>query len=131
MIENYRTQLLWNNFMANPEIQPMLDAIGFVPDSTTDVKDETGIPDKYELKNNYPNPFNPSTNIEFRISETGLVSLKVYDVLGNELKTLVHERKSPGDYKIRFDGSNLSSGIYFYVLNAGGKTFCKKMCLLK
>ncbi len=132
MIENYRSQLLWNNFMANPEIQPMLDSIGFVSDNT-DVSERIGnrIPGNYDLKNNYPNPFNPSTSIEFAISNSGFVTLKVYDVLGNELETLVNEEKSPGNYKIRFDGRNLSSGIYFYVLNAGGKTFCKKMCLLK
>jgi hypothetical protein len=97
------------------------------------VSDGTGseIPKAYDLKNNYPNPFNPTTSIEFSITNSGFVTLRVYDVLGNELRTLVNEEKSPGDYKIRFDGSNLSSGIYFYVLNAGGKTFCKKMCLLK
>ena len=131
MIENYRTQLLWNNFMANPEIQPMLDAIGFVPDTTTGIKNEVDIPDVYELKNNYPNPFNPITNIEFQISESGPVTLKVYDVLGNEVRTLVNEEKIPGNYKVRFDGENLSSGIYFYVLKAGGNIFAKKMCLIK
>lgn len=131
MIENFRTQLLWDNFMANPEIQPMLDAIGFIPDSTTDIRDEVDIPHKNELKNNYPNPFNPSTNIEFRISKTEFVTLKVYDVLGNEVRTLVNEEKSPGNYKVRFDGKSLSSGIYFYVLKVGRGTFSKKMCLLK
>ena len=96
MIENYRSQLLWNNFMANPEIQPMLDSIGFVSDNT-DVSERIGnkIPGSYDLKNNYPNPFNPSTSIEFAISKAGFVSLKVYDVLGNELETLVNEEKSP------------------------------------
>ena len=117
--------------MANPEIQPMLDAIGFVPDTTTGIKNEVDIPDVYELKNNYPNPFNPITNIEFQISESGPVTLKVYDVLGNEVRTLVNEEKIPGNYKVRFDGENLSSGIYFYVLKAGGNIFAKKMCLIK
>ena len=131
MIENYRTQLLWNNFMANPEIQPMLDAIGFVPDTTTGIKNEVDIPDVYELKNNYPNPFNPITNIEFQVSDSGPVTLRVYDVLGNEVRTLVNEEKIPGYYKVRFDGENLSSGIYFYVLKAGGNIFAKKMCLIK
>jgi len=130
MIENYRSQLLWNNFMANPEIQPMLDAIGFVPD-LTDVQDETEIPESYELKNNYPNPFNPSTTIEFRIADNSYVSLKIFDVLGNEVETLISEDRRPGDYKIKFDAKGLSSGIYLYVLNAGGKIFSKKMCLLK
>jgi len=131
MIENYRTQLLWDNFMANPEIQSMLDAIGFVPDSTTDVDDGREIPMEFELKNNYPNPFNPNTTIEFQIAVLGFVSLKIYDVLGNEVLTLVYREESPGNYKIRFNGENLSSGIYFYVLKTGERIFTKKMCLLK
>ena len=131
MIENYRTQLLWNNFMANQEIQPMLDAIGFVPDSTTDVKSDLEIPNQYDLKNNYPNPFNPSTNIEFSIAGTGKVSLKIFDVLGKEIKTLVDEEKTPGNYKVTFDAGSLSSGVYFYMLKAGGHIIIKKMCLLK
>jgi len=130
MIENARTQLLWNKFMANPEIQPMLDTIGFVTDYT-DIKRKPEAPEKYLLKNNYPNPFNPGTNIEFSISETGPVSLKIYDVLGNEVQTLVNEEKGPDNYKVKFDAGALSSGIYFYVLKAGGKIFSKKMCLLK
>ena len=132
MIENYRSQLLWKNFMANPEIQPMLDAIGFVSDNT-DVSERIGnkIPGNYALKNNYPNPFNPSTNIEFSISKAGPVSLKVYDILGKEVQTLVDEEINSGNYKVTFDAHGLSSGIYFYVLKAGGKVFTKKMCLLK
>ena len=130
MIENYRTQLLWNNFMANPEIQPMLDAIGFVPDYTA-AESEVTAAENYILMNNYPNPFNPSTHIKFHISESGLVTLKVYDVLGNEIKTLINGDKSAGDYSVVFDGKDLPSGIYFYVLNAGGKTISRKMCLLK
>ena len=130
MIENYRSQLLWNNFMSNPEIQPMLDAIGFVPD-LTDVQEEVEIPERYELKNNYPNPFNPSTYIEFRIADYGYVSLKIFDVLGNEVETLISEDRTPGNYKIKFDATGLSSGMYFYVLNAGGNILSKKMCLLK
>lgn len=130
MIENYRSQVLWNNFMANPEIQPMLDSIGFVPDYSG-IKNESGIPGNFLLDNNYPNPFNPETNIGFQIAETVHVTLKVYDVLGNEIKTLVDEPKMPGSYIVRFNGAGLSSGIYFYVLNAGGHFCYKKMCLLK
>ncbi len=130
MIENYRTQLLWNNFMDNPEIPPMLDSIGFVPDYT-EVKSETEIPEKFTLMNNYPNPFNPSTHIKFHLTESGPVTLKIYDVLGNEIKTLLNEEKPRGDYLVDFDGRNLSSGIYLYVLNAGGKTISRKMCLMK
>jgi len=75
-----------------------------------------GIPNKFELSQNYPNPFNPVTNLEFGISKSGFVSLKIYDVLGRELVTLVNEIKQPGYYKIKFDAGNLSSGVYFYRL---------------
>jgi hypothetical protein len=75
-----------------------------------------GIPDKFELSQNYPNPFNPVTNLEFGISELGFVSLKIYDVTGRELVTLVNEVKEPGYYRINFNAGNLSSGVYFYRL---------------
>ncbi len=130
MIENYRSQLIWNNFMANPEIQPMLDSIGFVPDFT-DVKNENEIPAEYTLANNYPNPFNPETTIEYKVPQQGFVTIKVYDILGKKISTLVNEEKNPGIYKIRFSGENLSSGIYFYVMTANGKNFINKMCLIK
>ena len=70
----------------------------------------------FKLYQNYPNPFNPTTNLEFGISDLGFVSLKVYDVLGSEVVTLVNERKNAGTYRVEFDGSNLSSGVYFYKL---------------
>jgi hypothetical protein len=130
MIENYRSQLLWNNFMANPEIQPMLDAIGFVPDFTN-VDDESGTPSDYELRNNYPNPFNPGTVISYWLPVSGEVTVKVYDALGREVTTLVNENKSAGGYKIKFEAGNLPSGIYFYQLKAGTFIQTKKMILLK
>ncbi len=93
------------------------------------------IPDFY-LFQNYPNPFNPTTNIIFRISELGLVTLKVYDILGNEVATLVNEEKSEGSYTVTFDASGLPSGVYFYTLKAGtskAQAFVtsKKMLILK
>jgi photosystem II stability/assembly factor-like uncharacterized protein len=80
------------------------------------------IPEKFSLSQNYPNPFNPSTNLEFGISELGFVSLKVYDVLGNEVATLVNETKPAGNYNYQFSTVNyqLSSGIYFYSLSVDG-----------
>ena len=75
-----------------------------------------GVPDKFELSQNYPNPFNPVTNLEYGIAKLGFVSLKIYDVLGRELVTLVNEIKEPGYYKIQFNASDLSSGVYFYRL---------------
>ncbi len=90
------------------------------------------IPDKYFLSQNYPNPFNPVTNISFGISKQGLVSLKVYDVLGNEVATLVNENKPAGNYEVEFDGSNFPSGLYFYSLEVDGNHIdTKRMILLK
>lgn len=98
----------------------------------TDVNEEINIiPEQYSLEQNYPNPFNPSTNIGFRISDFGFVSLKVYDVLGKEVAILVNEEKDRGVYTINFDASGLSSGIYFYKLQAGNFVETKKMQLLK
>jgi Secretion system C-terminal sorting domain len=90
------------------------------------------IPDRYSLSQNYPNPFNPLTHLEFGISNLGFVSLKVFDVLGNEVATLVNEKKNPGSYEVEFDGSNLSSGIYFYRLEVDENIIdTKRMVLLK
>jgi hypothetical protein len=89
------------------------------------------LPADYSLSQNYPNPFNPSTKIEFRIPKAGLVSLKIYDLLGREVKTLVSEEMKAGNYTISFDASSLSSGIYFYTLNTGEFISTKKMVLLK
>jgi photosystem II stability/assembly factor-like uncharacterized protein len=93
-----------------------------------------GVPNKFSLSQNYPNPFNPNTKIKFDIPEQGvqhLVQVKVFDILGREVATLVNEELKPGTYEINFDGSNLSSGIYYYKLNAGDYTQSKKMVLMK
>ena len=92
---------------------------------------ENVIPEKFYLSQNYPNPFNPSTTIEFQLPEAGTVALKVYDVLGEEVKTLIDQRMNSGNYKIIFDGSGLSSGIYFYNLILSNYNSVKKMILLK
>ena len=89
------------------------------------------IPVKYELHQNYPNPFNPVTHLEFGISKSGFITLKVYDMLGKEVITLVNENKSAGKYVVEFDGSNLPSGIYFYKFTAGEFSETKSMVLLK
>ena len=89
------------------------------------------IPFTYSLNQNYPNPFNPTTHLEFGISNSGFVSLKVYDILGKEVKTLVNEIKQPGVYQVEFDGSNLASGAYFYRLESGDFVDIKRMILLK
>ncbi|MBK7378647.1 MAG: T9SS type A sorting domain-containing protein [Ignavibacteriales bacterium] len=86
---------------------------------------------KYELSQNYPNPFNPNTNISYSIPENAFVTLKIYDVLGNEVEVLINDQKEPGNYQIDFNASELSSGIYYYTLTAGNFTSTKKMSLIK
>ena len=83
------------------------------------------------LSQNYPNPFNPVTSIQFTVGSKQCVTLKAYDVLGNEVATLVNEEKPAGSYNVYFDGSSLPSGVYFYRLQAGSFIDIKKMILLK
>lgn len=86
---------------------------------------------KFDLGQNYPNPFNPVTSIKFSVPQSSQVTLKVFDVLGREVKTLVNEYKSAGSYNVSFNASNLASGLYIYTLRAGNNTLTKKMMLLK
>jgi photosystem II stability/assembly factor-like uncharacterized protein len=89
------------------------------------------IPLRFALEQNYPNPFNPSTTINFELTQKGLVSLKVYDILGNLVTTLVNEEMAAGKHLISFDASGLASGVYFYTLSSKEGTINKKMLLLK
>lgn len=89
------------------------------------------IPNYYFLEQNYPNPFNPVTNIRFGIPETGNVRLVVYDILGREVTTLMNEHKKPGTYEVKFDASQLASGIYFYSLQTERVTETKRMLIIK
>jgi|WetSurMetagenome_2_1015567.scaffolds.fasta_scaffold20022_3 photosystem II stability/assembly factor-like uncharacterized protein len=89
------------------------------------------IPSSYSLSQNYPNPFNPSSIIRFQIKDSRLVTLRVYDMLGKEVATLVNEKLAPGTYEANFDGSNLTSGIYFYRLTTGDFSETKKMLMIK
>ena len=98
----------------------------------TEVKNiQTNSPTTFSLGQNYPNPFNPTTKIDYKIPTTGFVTLTVYDILGNQVTKLVNEEKPAGSYEVKFDGSGLSSGIYFYNLEAGSFTKTKKMIYLK
>jgi hypothetical protein len=91
----------------------------------------TNIPDRYNLKQNYPNPFNPVTKIGFDIPKSGLVTLRIYDILGNLKATLINENRNPGSYLTDFDGSSYPSGTYFYKLESNGYMNTKLMVLLK
>ncbi len=88
-------------------------------------------PLNYTLEQNYPNPFNPSTNFRFKIAEAGLTTLKIYNLLGQEVAEVISEFMSPGTYNIHFDGSSLSSGIYFYRLRVNDYSASRKMILIK
>jgi len=99
--------------------------------STEIIKGENLILTKYALKQNYPNPFNPSTTIEFSIPKTEFVTLKIYNLLGQEVATLVSDKLAPDNYKFVWDATNYSSGIYFYKLIAGKYIKIRKMILLK
>jgi len=98
---------------------------------SNEIEVEIGLPDKFELYQNYPNPFNPTTNIKFTIPDFGFTTLKIYDVLGNEIATLVNEEKAPGEYEVEFAAAGISSGIYFYQLRAGTFSETKKLVLLR
>jgi len=99
--------------------------------STSVVDKHLSVPSNYLLYQNYPNPFNPTTIINYQIPELSFVTIKVYDVLGREVAILVNEEKPVGSYEIEFDGSLLTSGIYFYKLQAGDFVETKKMILLR
>jgi hypothetical protein len=88
-------------------------------------------PHSFALEQNYPNPFNPSTSIKFELAKSSDVKLSVYDILGREVSVLVNERRDAGVHEVRFDGSNLASGVYFYRLQAGDFVSSKKLLLLK
>lgn len=88
-------------------------------------------PNNYSLSQNYPNPFNPSTVIKYQIIKAGYVTLKIYNVLGKEIKTLVNEEQAKGSYSINFNSSSFPGGVYFYQIRSGSYSATKKMVLLK
>ncbi|HPN39002.1 MAG TPA: T9SS type A sorting domain-containing protein [Melioribacteraceae bacterium] len=89
------------------------------------------IPTVYNLAQNYPNPFNPSTTINFSVPKAGLVTLKVYNLLGQEVAELVNEQLGAGNYDVNFNASSLTSGVYFYTITSDNFVATKKMMLIK
>ncbi|MBK7629455.1 MAG: T9SS type A sorting domain-containing protein [Ignavibacteriales bacterium] len=100
-------------------------------DIPTSIENQPIVISEFKLDQNYPNPFNPSTKISWQSPVSSHQSLKIYDVLGNEVATLVNEYKSAGSYEVDFNASSLSSGIYFYRLTVGSFVQTKKMILIK
>lgn len=111
------------------KIQNAMDAGGLV--SVNDRNDNSTQPDGFKLQQNYPNPFNPSTTIGFTIPKAGNVSLKVFNILGEEVATLVNGFKAAQTYEVTFDATRLTSGVYFYTLRSEGQTLTRKMALVK
>jgi aminopeptidase N len=109
------------------------DPNNFILKTVTVVSNTDDITNLYEfsLEQNYPNPFNPSTKIKYQIANTGFVNLQVYDILGNEVVTLINKEMQTGNYEVEFDAPGLPSGIYFYKLKAGSFVETKKMVLLR
>ncbi len=99
--------------------------------SLVGVENEGNKPNEFSLSQNYPNPFNPTTHIRYTLPNDGFVTLKVYDALGSQVQTLVSGNMTAGVHEINFDGSKLSSGIYFYELRQNNKVITKKMILMK
>jgi hypothetical protein len=115
------------NGESNEEYWSIRAKVSFVSINTI----STEVPSNYSLSQNYPNPFNPTTNIKFAVAKTGFVTLKVYDLSGKEVASLVNNNLSAGTYNYAFDGSKLSSGIYFYTIRANDFSETKKMMLIK
>ncbi len=120
------------------EAQPIFDYVNRIIAATNSLLSKSvvqntasEIPKEYSLNQNYPNPFNPSTTINWQLPASSHVSLKIYDIIGNEVATLINEEKEAGYYQIKFNASNLASGVYLYCLKAGDYLSAKKMILLK
>jgi hypothetical protein len=113
---------VFGGFLANPEAGGVITAVE---------TESPVIPAAFELRQNYPNPFNPTTNIQLTIVNSRLTIVKIYDILGREVATLVNEVKQPGVYTVRFDGTGLSSGVYICRLTAGPDVAYRRMLLLR
>jgi len=122
--------LVYDNFT---EQQIVGGAILFFDGFGKEVAEEevANLPTEFALEQNYPNPFNPTTNFEFRIAESGLVTLKIYDILGNEIAAIVNEELPAGNYKYQWNASGLASGVYLYRLQTGNYIDTKKLILMK
>ena len=125
----------YNNYSGNVSSVSYNKGTGFSVRCISDIPLSThvrsGTPETYALGHNYPNPFNPTTTISYEIAQAGNVQLAVYNLNGQLIETLVNEYTVPGYYLITWDGDEVSSGIYFYMLVSGGKTFTGEMLLMK
>lgn len=123
--------LLNSNGSERPSLEWLRDYLDTVNVVVGIDDDNKVLPGKFQLFANYPNPFNPITNIRYDIAATSQVTIKIFDVLGRHIQTLVNEMQSPGQYTVTFNASDLSSGIYFYRIEAGNFVAVKKLMLMK
>jgi photosystem II stability/assembly factor-like uncharacterized protein len=128
---NYRIIAKDKGIISETSVSPDSGYYKCVWDFGTSVGEERKLPTEYSLSQNYPNPFNPTTVINYQIPVSGHVTLKVYDILGNEIASLVNEEKPAGQYFVNFSPRNYSSGIYFYVIHSGSFSETKKLIFLK
>ncbi len=105
--------------------------VEFVYTLNTGVEDKKNIPTKFYLNQNFPNPFNPATTIEYGLSKAGRVNLTIYNILGEKVKTVVDEFQKAGHYRFTWQPANLASGIYIYKINSGSFNKTKKLILLR
>jgi hypothetical protein len=130
-LDMYEEVWLTQQGVVNGKDDVVEEAIQWINYSTSVEENNNEIVSDYHLYNNYPNPFNPSTTIQYAIPQSGEVRLSVFNSLGEEVKTLVNETKEPGVYEVEFSANDFPSGIYFYKIQAGGFSETKKMILLK
>jgi Secretion system C-terminal sorting domain len=129
---NYRFEATDKGIIPEQSSSPDSGYYQCIWDESTNIEDSrNNIPTEFSLEQNYPNPFNPTTTIYYEIPERGIVTIKIYDVLGNKVTTLVNDEKSAGSYEVEFDGSTLTSGIYFYRLVTGANSQTRKMIMIK
>ncbi len=120
----------WWSFTSNWD-SCITNNIGLYGTKSGIIQTSNFLSDRFSLFQNYPNPFNPTTKIKFDIVKSGLVKFTVYDILGNEVSTLINENFSAGSYETEFDGSGLTSGVYFYKIETGNYSDVKRMMLIK
>ena len=129
---NFRTKVV---AFAEDKLVEVTDISNHIIESdnngNTEVEKVTELPTEFSIDQNYPNPFNPVTTINYSIPNTQYTILKIYDITGKEVMTLVNETKPAGRYLVKFDGSNLGSGVYFYKITAGSFSAVKRMFLIK
>ncbi|MDZ7288532.1 MAG: T9SS type A sorting domain-containing protein [candidate division KSB1 bacterium] len=135
MIENYRSQLIWNLFMSNPEIQEAMKKAGYV---TTAVEEKTGdaLPRRFVLEQNFPNPFNAGTSLRYYLPQAGVVHLAIYDLNGKLVNVIVDGSQAAGEHVVNWDGRNqhgatVASGIYWAQLTQEGRIAVRKLVVMR